>query len=212
MAQAAVDALVSLGFQPQQAAKLVELFATGVQTDTITANWTLSGTINVTGTFQLDGVVMTASAAELNRVADVSARLVGAGNALAVTLAVHDGKTILMDQADGSALTLLAATGSGARIRVVVSVTVTSNAHSIAAAGTDEFVGHCYQVDTDTGDAIAAYPALGSDNFDTISMNGSTTGGLQGDIWELEDIAAGVWAVRGLINSTGAVATPFSAS
>lgn len=153
-----------------------------------------------------------ASKAELDRVADVSARAVSADNTLAVTQALHDGKTILLDQADGSACTLPAATGTGTRFRFIVSVTVTSNVHSIACAGTDEFAGVVLQTDTDTSDTLAAYPALAADNFDIISMNGTTTGGLIGDWFEVEDIATGVWALRGYVNANGTVATPLAAS
>lgn len=160
--------------------------------------------------FRLGGTLVTATAAELNRSADVSGRLVSAGNTLTLTQAAHDGKTIALDQADGSALTLPAATGTGTRFRVVVSVTVTSNAHSISCAGTDEFVGVIYQVDTDTSDAIVAYPALAADDFDVISMNGTTTGGLIGDWFELEDVASGSWALLGYSNANGTVATPIA--
>lgn len=161
---------------------------------------------------QLGGTLVTSTADEINRATDVSGRQVAAGATLSITQAAHDGKTILLDQASGSAATLPAATGSGARIKVIVSTTVTSNSHTIACAGTDEFAGAVYQVDTDTSDAIAAYPALAADNFDVITMNGTTTGGLIGDWYELEDVASGVWALVGYQNASGAVATPLSAS
>lgn len=137
---------------------------------------------------------------------------VAGGSSLTLTEATHDGKTILLDTAAGTAITLPAATGSGMRVKVIVSATVTSNDHTIACAGTDEFAGVVYQVDTDTSDAVAAYPALAADNFDVITMNGSTTGGLAGDWYMLEDIASGVWALVGYQNGTGVVATPLSAT
>ena len=155
-----------------------------------------------------------ASAAELNRAADVSARLVNAGATLSATEALHDGKTVIFDQASGSVIDLPAATGSGARMRFVVGTTVTSNSHilRVAASTDDEFVGHLYQVDTDTSDTVAAYPALDADGFDTITMDGTTTGGLKGDILEVEDIASGTWAIKAHTNANGTVATPFSSS
>jgi len=156
----------------------------------------------------LDGV--TATAAEINNAADVSGQLVAAGASLALTVAAHSGKIIALNQATGSAVTLPAATGTGARFNIIVSVTVTSNAHTIDVAGADEFNGVVYQVDTDTSDTVAAYPALAGDDFDGISMNGGTTGGLIGDWFEIVDIASGVWAIRGFTNATGTVATPIS--
>jgi len=136
---------------------------------------------------------------------------VSAGSTLTVTKALHDGRVILLDQADGSVCTLPAATGLGSRYTFIVSVTVTSNVHSIATdSDSDEFVGHTYQVDTDTSDAIAAYPGIASDNFDLISMNGTTTGGLIGDWIEVIDISTGNWAVRMFTNGNGTVATPIA--
>lgn len=161
----------------------------------------------------LDGV--TATATELNRAADVSGRLVAAGGTLAVTEALHDGKTILLDTAAGSVCTLPAATGSGARFRFVVSVDATSNSHIIkVAASTDDlFLGSLLQTDTDTTDTLISMPALAGDTFDTITFsNDGTQGGLPGDIIEVEDIAAGTWAIFGHVNGSGSVATPFSSA
>ncbi len=47
---------------------------------------------------------------------------------------------------------------------------------------------------------------------DTITLNGSTTGGVKGSHVELQDVASGVWRVSGFLVSTGAEATPFSAN
>ena len=44
----------------------------------------------------------------------------------------------------------------------------------------------------------------------TITLNGSTKGGLAGDFIDLEDVAANQWSVRGLTAITGTAATPFS--
>jgi hypothetical protein len=43
-------------------------------------------------------------------------------------------------------------------------------------------------------------------------MDGSTKGGIKGDIIELEDIAADTWSVRVMGSATGTEATPFSAA
>ena len=46
---------------------------------------------------------------------------------------------------------------------------------------------------------------------DTITLNGTTTGGVSiGDWVELEDITATAWAVRGVVQQSGSEATPFS--
>lgn len=157
-----------------------------------------------------DGI--TATAAEVNRACDVSARLIDAGASVTLSQATHDGTTVALDQASGSAVTLPAASGSGMRLRIVVSTTVTSNNHTITCDGTDEFAGQILATDTDTSDTLVSYPAVAADDFDTITMDGSTKGGLQGDVIELEDVAEGVWALEGFIKQTGSPATPLSSS
>lgn len=132
---------------------------------------------------------------------------------LTVTKALHAGQTITLNRAAGITVTLPAATGTGSVYRFVVATTVTSNANIIQVANaTDEFVGVVYQIDTDTADAIAAYPALDGDGFDTITMNGTTTGGIQGDIYTIIDVDAGKFQLVGHQLASGSVATPLSAA
>lgn len=162
---------------------------------------------------KLGGVAISASAAELNRAADVSGRLVAGGSTITLTQALHDGKTVLMDTATGTVITLPAATGSGMRLRIVVSVTATANSHIIQCVGSDEFAGSLTSIDVDTSDATLAFAAEAGDNFDTITFNRTTTGlAAVGDWVELEDVVAGSWAVTGVYRANGTVATPFSAS
>ncbi len=160
----------------------------------------------------MDGV--TATAAELNRAADASTRLIAAGATLAVTELLHDGKVILLDTAAGSVATLPAATGTGAKFTFVVSVTVTSNDHivKVAASTDNEFVGNLFQTDADTSDTLISMPALDADAFDTITMNGSTKGGIKGDQFSVIDVATGQWQLEGWTSGTGTVATPFSSA
>lgn len=157
------------------------------------------------------GVVagLTATATEINRACDVSARLVAAGSTLAVTVAAHDGKTILLDTAAGSTCTLPAATGSGARIRFAVSVKPTSNQHRITVTGNDAFYGSINILDLDAA-AQAAY-AAGSD-ADQLNLNGTTTGGQIGDFVTVEDVAADKWQVFGqaVCPAGSNPATPFA--
>lgn len=122
------------------------------------------------------------------------------------------GRTVRFDRAAGVDVTLPAATGTGGRYRFIVGVTVSSNDINIRCAGTDEFAGTILQTDTDTSDTLASYPALAADNFDVITLNGGTQGGLVGDWIEVEDVASGVWAVFGHVNGSGTVATPFSST
>ena len=82
-----------------------------------------------------------------------SGALVAGGGTLAMTEAAHAGKTIALDTATGSVVTLPASTGNGARYRFLVTVTATSNSHVIKVANaTDEMRGYVIQ-DSDTATA-----------------------------------------------------------
>ncbi len=151
-----------------------------------------------------------ATTTELNRAADVSTRLVAATGTLAVTVAAHDGKTVLLDTASGSVCTLPAATGTGARFRFVVSVKPTSNAHIVKVTTTDIMKGLALGTDDDAPPVGNVWPVAA--DTDTITLNGSTTGGYIGDVIECEDTLAATWSIRVQLQQTGTEATPFSAT
>jgi hypothetical protein len=163
------------------------------------------------GGLKVAGVEQTATPLEVNRATDVSGRLVLAGSTLAVTEALHDGKTIILDQLAGSVCTLPAATGSGARFRFVVGVLATSVSHSVKVTGTDIIQGIVNIIDTDTAGTTTGF-ATASDS-DTITLNRTTTGSaMRGEWLELEDVASALWLVRGQLANTSNGATPFSAA
>ena len=137
---------------------------------------------------------------------DVGSRVVAGGSAITLTKDDHDGKTILLDTAAGTTVTLPAATGSGARFRLVVSVTATSNQHRVNVTGDDAFYGQAILAQ-DGGDTVVMFEA-GAD-ADRINLNGTTTGGIKGAVIELEDIAADTWAAQIRGSATGTEATPF---
>lgn len=158
---------------------------------------------------------VTATAAELNAIADVSARLVDLdATALTITAALHGDKIVTLSHtAAASTVTLPAATGTGNVYTFIVAAVNTNNHVIQVANATDEFAGVLLQTDTDTSDALASYPALAADNFDTITLNGTTTGGAAiGDKIEIIDLAAGVFQITGHVNASGTVATPFTAA
>ncbi len=163
---------------------------------------------------KMDGV--TATTAELNRATDVSTRIVvEVGTALAVTELLHDSKTILMSETGGDAAatyTLPAAAGSGARFRFAVGVINTSNYLIKVADATDVMFGNIITNSTDdTPDLAQPWPTAA--DSDTITLNGTTSGGVAiGDWIELEDIATNQWAVYGVTTTSGTEVTPFSAT
>lgn len=151
------------------------------------------------------------SQAELERGLDVSARLVAAGSALTLTEASHEGRTIKLDTAAGSTVTLPASSGGGAVYRFLVTVTATSNNHIIKVANaTDEFRGFVVQ---SASEATAPNIWWAADNDDTITLNRTTTGlAAQGEWFEIVDAASGHFFVRGFSQASGTEATPFSAT
>lgn len=99
--------------------------------------------------------------------------------------AVIGGK-YLLNSASGSALTLPAATGTGGSIDVAISTTVTSNADKVlAASSSDSFQGNIMSED---GGTVTGWNAALSSTFHSLQLNGSTTGGFQGDQFTLRDI------------------------
>ncbi len=155
-----------------------------------------------------------ATALEINRAADVSTRLVAGGSTLAVTVALHDGKTILLDTAGGSVCTLPVAAATGARIRFAVTVRPSGASHVIKVGNASDFLaGQIHLLDLDSTTATA-YDA-NSTTDDTITINNTTTGGAIGDYIELEDTLANIWTiVHGQLSvPTGSnIASPFSAT
>ncbi len=120
----------------------------------------------------------------------------------------YAGRTVNLNSATGRIVTLPAATGSGQTYTIVVGTTVSSGSHVIRVASASDIIQGVVSVSTDA--AGVTIPT--ATDSDTITMNGSTTGGLRGSLVELQDVASGLWSVRGSLVSTGAEATPFSAA
>lgn len=155
-----------------------------------------------------------ATPAEITRAADVSARVVTLTADTTISAATHEGKTLLLGEVGGDAalaVTLPAASGSGAVYKFVVSVVNTSGYTIVASTNSGAFYGLITQVDKDST-AATGYHAAGGTGADVITLNGTTTGGLVGDTIVVEDIATNKWAVRGWcgVPAGSSIATPFS--
>lgn len=125
------------------------------------------------------------------------------------TLAVtsdYNGELIPLSRAGGMTVTLPAATGSQAVYRFVVATTFTSNG-VIQVANASDTMNGLAAVGGTTGSVFST-----TATSDTITMNGSTTGGLAGSYIELTDIAANEWVVSAALVGSGTPATPFSAA
>jgi len=128
----------------------------------------------------------------------------------AATLTVdstYNGQIINLSLAAGITATLPAATGTNAMYRFVIATSVTSNSYKVQVANaTDVMVGTASVAGT-TGTVFGTLPAS-----DTLTMNGTTQGGLAGSYVEIMDVAAGVFVVRANLLGSGTVVTPFSAA
>ena len=132
----------------------------------------------------------------------------------AITTIEHAGRTLLLGEVGGNAqvtLTLPDATGSGTTYKFVVSVTNTSNYIIKVPDANNTIDGIITYLDLD-GTAVTGYGTAATS--DTITLNGTTTGGLLGDHLELIDIATDQWHVRGCMRvpTSSNPATPFSAT
>ena len=147
----------------------------------------------------------TSALCDFNALPMLGARLVNVtGSTLSLTAASHADKLVTINRAAGCAITLPAATGSGARYRVFIGTTITSGSVTITRAGSDTLFGMVYQL-ADGGSTLAAYECPGST---IITLNGTTTGGIKGDHFTLEDAASGIWSIIGHTSATGTEATP----
>ena len=132
------------------------------------------------------------------------------GATLTCTKDVHAGRTTVISAVAGCAVTLPAATGTGSVYRFVIGSTKTSNSTTIKVANaTDVMTGRAFVVSDNTAAVLGFATAAASD---TITLNGTTLGGLAGDHIEIIDAITGTFAVRVFTAATGTEATPFSAT
>lgn len=121
-----------------------------------------------------------------------------------------NGPILKFTSADGDTVTLPAASGTGDRYRFLVTTTVTSNSDIIQVANATDVMTGLIITAQDAADTAVAWETASTS--DTITLNGTTTGGIKGDYIELEDVASGLWRVLGHTSATGTEATPFSAA
>lgn len=127
---------------------------------------------------------------------------------VAVTRDAHAGVPIVLSRAAGIVATLPAATGSGVRYEFILAADASGDHIVKVANASDTMMGVAY-LGNDSAGASCFYTA---DSSDTITLNGSTKGGLKGARVIADDIAANVWAVLVYSEASGTEATPFSAA
>lgn len=131
---------------------------------------------------------------------------------LAVTAAAHNGKTIVLDRAAGIAVTLPVAS-AGLKFKFVVKTTFTGAASIKSVAGADIMIGHAI-MGNDTDNTVVNWQSVAGSTNDTIDLLGTanSTGGMAGQIIEVEGLAANLWYVRIVGDAAGTEATPFANS
>jgi hypothetical protein len=129
---------------------------------------------------------------------------------LTATAASHAGRTVLLDRAAGQAVTLPAATGTGNSYKFFVKTTITSNSTTIKVADATDVMAGVAIVANDSDASASIFETAST--TDTITFDGTTTGGILGATVELQDVATNLWSVRVIGAATGSEATPFSAT
>lgn len=132
------------------------------------------------------------------------------GTTLALTAADHSGKLVTVNRAAGTAITLPAATGSGSIFRIFIGTTISSNSTTIKVANASDTMVGVVLSTLAAGGTTFGESAGGTD--DTITMNGTTTGGIAGSYVELRDQATNLWYVKAFLAGSGTLASSLSAT
>lgn len=129
---------------------------------------------------------------------------------LTITQALHSNRVVTISSAAAIAITLPQATGTGNKYRFVMSVAATATSHTIKVANATDVMQGVVLALTTSSDNVIGYGT--SATSDTITLNGTTLGGVVGDEFEITDIKTGFFQVKGVTSPTGSTATPFSAA
>jgi hypothetical protein len=152
------------------------------------------------------------SMASVRQFVDSGVVAVTAGT-LALTAAAHAGRIVTLETLTGTTLTLPAATGTGNVYTVVIKTAATSNAHVVETSATSEHMTGSVRGVDDDGEGATGYQWNSETSDDTVTMDGTATGGKPGDILIFRDYVATNYTVEGSLTQSGASeATPFSAS
>lgn len=121
-----------------------------------------------------------------------------------------DRQLTRLNLAAGQTGTLPYATGKGGVYRLYVQTTITGTTTVNTTATNNPKTGardKLYGQATISGTATGIFAASANN---TLTMNGSTQGGLVGSYVEFEDAAPGVWRVNASLLGSGITVTPFS--
>jgi hypothetical protein len=136
---------------------------------------------------------------------------------LALTQLLHAGRTVVANKVDGITFTLPAATGSGAKYRIIVGTSLTSGSLVVQVANATDFFRGFALLANDTDGSASNFETANTGTVatesDTATLNRTTTGlGTIGDTLEFEDIGVAKWFVQIRAQASGTEATPFTAA
>lgn len=166
------------------------------------------------------GVLKQITAATLNATRGGTVDTGAAATTLALTQATHGNKTVTVSATVPIAITLPAASGSNTMYRLVYNVAATGTSSTIKVANASDALQGVYMSPVTATATHMAFAAVSSattgTRSDTLSFNGTTTGGAAGCVVEIWDIASGAagqgfWQVIALDTCVSTTTTPFSA-
>lgn len=186
-------------------------FSDGIKVGSVSSQTTVADS---SGNLYHGGTALSADAAEINRAADISARVVTTtATALSLTVTEHAERVLLVNTNStvANTFTLPTASGSGAKFTVINNIAQTQGSVVVAANGTtDVMAGIAFLFGT-TEETAASFATTATS--DKITLNATTTGGeIGGDRIECIDSAANTWTVTCWLGGSGTLATPFSAT
>ncbi len=158
-----------------------------------------------------EGRIVVEDSLGVTHVMNVKDRIV-ATNAATLTLTQkdHAGKTIVLNSTHTQTITLPAATGTGDKYRLAVSVVGTDGSKVVKVANATDVMTGVQVVNSTATNQASSF--LTSATSDTVTLNNTTSGGIVGTTVELEDIATGLFLVEVQAAASGTVVTAFSAA
>lgn len=156
--------------------------------------------------------VLGATAAELNRATDVSARVITVTASTTLTAAAAESRFIVISSTTGLTVTLPSGvSATGDQYNILIGTVQTAGPYLIKVGSATEVLAGTLVFGTSA--AAGASSFVTTAGSDTISLNGGTTGAASlGDIITLRSFKANTWSVSGQVTNTGTAATPFDAT
>ncbi len=127
---------------------------------------------------------------------------------LTLSAALHGNRIVTSNAAAAQAITLPQATGTGNKYRIIYQTAATATSHTIKVGNSTDCINGLQLVLTSSSANVIAYKATATD--DTITLNGTTLGGVIFSEYTITDVKTGTFQVMGIDYSTGSTASPFT--